>query len=122
MKYTRIYEDQAGESHFDDVEVELTQADFAPPAPPLNLSSFSPAVRYAFCSFPAGWWGDWHPAPQRHIFFILSGATGAQVSDGEVRHFKAGSVLLAEDTTGKGHISWTMSKADALIAVVQLPD
>ena len=45
-----------------------------------------------------------------------------QASDGEVRHFRAGSVLLAEDTTGKGHVSWVISKTDLLAAVVQLPN
>jgi hypothetical protein len=34
MKYVRIYADLTGESHFKDVEVELAQVDFAPPAPP----------------------------------------------------------------------------------------
>ena len=122
MKYIRIYVDPAGESHFEDVEVELAQVNFAPPAPPLNLSSFSPALQYAFCSVPVGWWGDLHPTPQRQIFFLLSGEMAVQVSDGEVQHFGAGSVLLFEDTTGKGHVSWVMSKTDALHAVVQLPN
>jgi hypothetical protein len=122
MNYIRIYADPAGESHFEDVEVELSQVNFAPPAPPLNLSSFSPALRYAFCSFPAGWRGDWHREPQRQIFFVLSGEIAGQVSDGEVRHLGAGSVVLGEDTTGKGHVSWVMGKTDVLTAVVQLPD
>lgn len=34
MKYTRIYGDPIGESHFEDVEVELKLVDFAPPAAP----------------------------------------------------------------------------------------
>jgi hypothetical protein len=122
MNYLRIYADPTGESHIEDVEVELAQVDFAPPAPPVNLSSFSPASQYAFCSFPANWRGNRHPTPHRQIFFILSGEGAAQVSDGEVRHFGAGSVLLAEDITGKGHISWVVSKSDLLAAVVQLPD
>jgi len=67
MKYIRIYADLAGESHFEDVEVELAQVDFAPPALPWNFSLFSPALQYAFCSFPAGWRGDWHPIPRRHF-------------------------------------------------------
>ena len=120
MKYSRIYADPAGESHFEDVEVELAQVNFAPPAPPLNLSSFSPALQYAFCSFPTGWRGDWHPTPQRQIFFILSGEIAVQVGDGEVRHFGAGSAVLREDAAGKGHVSWVMSKTDVLSAVVQL--
>jgi len=122
MKYSRIYNDQAGESHFEDVDIELTPVNFATPAPSLNLSSFNPAIQYACCSFPAGWRGDWHPIPQRQIFFILSGEIAGQVGDGEVRHFKAGSIVLGEDTTGKGHISWVTSKTDVLTAVVQLPN
>ncbi len=122
MKYSRVYTDPAGESHFDDVEVEFAQADFAPPAPPVNLSSFSPASQYVFSSLPTGWWGDWHPAPQRQILFLLSGGIAVQVSDGEVRHFGAGSVLLLDDTTGKGHVSWNMSETNTLSAIVQLPN
>ena len=122
MKYIRIYADQNGESHFEDVEVELAQVNFAPPAPPWNFSSFSPALQYAFCAFPTGWKGDWHPVPQRNIFFVLSGEIAGQASDGEVRHFRAGDLLLAEDTTGKGHVSWVVSKTDLLAAVVQLPN
>jgi len=122
MKYIRIYADKAGESHFEDIEVKLTQVNFAPPAPPLNLSSFTQATQYAFCSFPVAWKGDWHPVPQRQIFFILSGGISVEVSEGEIRHFVAGDAVLGEDTTGKGHISWVTSATDANTAVVQLPD
>ncbi len=122
MKYTRIYTDSDGESHFEDVEVELVQADFAPPAPPINVSSFSPAAQYGYISAPPGWHGDWHPTPQRQIMFYLSGEIEAEVSDGEVRRFGPGSVTLLEDTTGKGHTSRVISPDAALLAVVQLPD
>ena len=121
MNYLRIYADPTGESHFEDVEVELAEVDFVLPAPPLHVSSFSPASQYAFCYFPAGWRGDWHTTPKRQIFFILSGEAGAQVSDGEVRRYEAGGALLAEDTTGKGHTSWVTNKNGLLAVVVQLP-
>ena len=121
MKYSRIYADSSGESHFDDVEVQLATVNFAPPAPPVNLSTFSPALQYAFCSFPSGWRGDWHPAPKRQIFFILSGEIAAQVCDDEVRYFGAGNALLLEDVTGKGHFIWITSETSVLSAVVQLP-
>jgi len=121
MKYTRIYADPSGESHFEDVNIELTQADFAPPAPPLNLSSFNPATQYVFCHFPAGWRGDWHPVPKRQIFFVLSGKIKGRVSDGEVRQFEKGDAVLGEDTTGKGHVTWVVGGKDALTAIVQLP-
>ena len=120
MKYIHMYEDEAGESHFEDVNVELKQVDYAPPAPPPNLSSFTPAKQFAFCSFPAGWTGDWHPSPHRQIFFILSGEISVKVSDGEERTFVAGDAILGEDTGGKGHVSRVTSETDVLTSVVQL--
>jgi hypothetical protein len=122
MKYARIYADPAGQTHFEDIEIKLTEAKFAPPAPPLNLSSFGPALQYAFLSFPVGWRGDSHPTPRRLFFFFLSGEVAVQVGDGQIRHFGAGSVALAEDITGNGHITWVVSKTDALAAIVELPD
>ena len=122
MKYAKIFVDETGETHFKDVEIKLESVDFAPPAPPINLSSFNPATQYAFGVFPSGWHGDWHPTPRKQIFFILSGESEAQVSDGEVRRFSHGSILLAEDTWGKGHVSRVVGSKDMVVAVVQLPD
>jgi hypothetical protein len=122
MKYTRIYADEEGETHFQDVEIHLEPIEYAPPAPPLNLSSFSPAIQYGFADAPPGWFGDWHPTPRRQIFFYLSGEVEVQVSDGEVRRFSAGSILLVEDTTGKGHVSRVVSSERNTVGAVHLPD
>jgi quercetin dioxygenase-like cupin family protein len=51
---------------------------------------------------PAGWSSDWHPSSARDIFFVLTGEWEVTASDGESRRFGAGSVLLVEDTSGKG--------------------
>jgi len=120
--YTRLYADADGESHFEDVEVELTLTDHAPPAPPLDLSSFTPATQFAFMSAPAGWSSDWHPSSDRNIFFVLTGEWEVTASDGEARRFPAGSVLRVEDTTGKGHSSRVVSRTESLAAVVRLPE
>lgn len=122
MRYVRIYADQSGESHFEDIDIELTLSDFAPPAPPINISAFTEATQFGFLSAPAGWYGDWHPAPCRQIMLYLSGEIEAEVSDGEIRRFGPGSITLVEDTSGKGHISHVVSNHDALLAVIQLPD
>ena len=122
MKYTKIFADKEGVSHFMDVEIELEPVEFAPPAPSVNLSSFNPSTQYAICVFPSGWYGDWHPTPKKQTFFFLSGEMEVQVSDGEVRRFSAGSIVLVEDTSGKGHISRVLGSIDAVTAVVQLPD
>lgn len=120
--YTRLYSDDQGESHFEDVQFDLTLTDYAPPAPPLSLSSFTPATQFGFMNAPAGWSSDWHPATARTIFFVLSGEWEVTASDGEARRFRDGSVLLVEDTTGKGHSSRVVSQIDSLAAMVQLGD
>ena len=122
MKYTKIYTDDDGETHFKDIEVAFESVEYAPPAPALLLSQFNSATRYAFSVFPAGWFGDWHPTPLRQIYFILSGELEGTVSDGETRRFKAGSIVMVEDTTGKGHVTRVLGSEDVHSAVVSLDD
>lgn len=122
MKYSRIYADQNGDSHFEDVEVAMSLTNFAPPAPPVDVSSLMSSTKVGFLSFPAGWYGPPHPAPRRQFLFLLTGEIEAEVSDGEVRHFASGSVVLVEDTWGKGHTSRVVGNEYGLMAVVQLPD
>jgi len=118
--YPRLFAGADGESHFEDVEIELKLNDYTPPAPPLELSSFTLATQVGFMNAPAGWSSDWHPATARAIFFVLSGEWEVTASDGESRRFPAGSVLLVEDATGKGHSSRVVSEIDSLAAMVQL--
>ena len=121
MKYTRICCDVDGESHFEDVYVEVAPVDFAPPAPPLNLAAPLEAERAVLCEFPAEWFGDWHPAPRRQFIFQMSGELEVQVSDGEIRRFYAGSLGLLEDTSGKGHLTRVVGNSGVNAVFVQLP-
>jgi hypothetical protein len=121
-RFVRLYSDPSGESHFEDVETELSLADFAPPAPPLELSEYLPAARTAFLGGPAGWTGDWHVSAGRNFFVVLSGEWEIETSDGATRLFSPGSVLLVEDTSGKGHRSRVVSKGDSLAVLVELAD
>jgi quercetin dioxygenase-like cupin family protein len=102
---TRIHSDSVGGSHFSDEELIFELVDFAPPAPPISVSKAFAAEKLIVISSAAGWYGDWHPAPGRQLMFCLSGILEVEVSDGEVRRFGPGSVILVEDTTGKGHVS-----------------
>ena len=120
MKYTKIYSDDKGETHFKDINIELKSVDYAPPAPPLLLSKLFPANQYAFTLFKSGWYGDWHPTPMRQIYFLLSGTLESTVSDGETRIFGSGSIVLVEDTTGKGHITKVVGTEDVNAVLIQL--
>jgi len=122
FKFTRLYTDASGESHFEDVATELGLVDFAPPAPPLNVSEYIAAERTAFLGGPSGWSGEWHVSSARNLFVVISGEWEIEASDGTTRSFTPNSVLLAEDTTGKGHRSRVISEEDSLALLVQLPD
>src|SRR5436190_1553858 len=73
MRIVRLYSDRDGESHFEDVEIELRLTDYAPPAPPLYVSRAIPTTQAGFMKAPAGWSSDWHPSAARNMFFVLSG-------------------------------------------------
>jgi len=118
--YPRLYADANGESHFEDIEIDLASTDYAPPAPPLDLSSFTPVTEFGFMSAPKGWSSDWHPSSGRNMFIVLSGEWEVTASDGETRRFGIGSILLVEDTSGKGHKSRVVSDVESLAVMVQL--
>ena len=81
----RICADEAGESHFEDVEFAFEQTDFVPPAPPVLMTALQSASSYGFELVHPGWHGDWHPVPQRLLAVYLSGAGTIEASDGELR-------------------------------------
>ncbi|MGH8790668.1 MAG: cupin domain-containing protein [Cupriavidus necator] len=122
LAFERLYADAAGESHFAPLSVAITERLFAPPARAFWVSPLDEAARQGFLLVPAGWVGALHPSPLRMWIFVLAGAMEFEASDGERRPLSAGSALLLEDTTGKGHVSKVISTADATLAVVQLPE
>ena len=101
MKYTRIYADATGESHLQDVDAEMKPADHAS-----TLSEMIAAKGVIFRESRSGeYFIDWHNAPRRQFVVNLTGEVEIETSDGNKRRFGAGSILLAEDVNGKGHIS-----------------
>jgi hypothetical protein len=122
MEYVRLYADSTGASHFADERLTFTLADFAPPAPPVSVSDAIQSEGVAFISSPAGWVGDWHPAPRRQYLIFLTGQLEVEVSDGEIRTFGPGAVVLVEDTWGKGHVSRVIGEARGYAIVVPLKE
>jgi hypothetical protein len=118
IKVSRLYNDESGESHFIDEMLEVTAANFAPPAPPIYVSGGVPAAQVVYLFLPAGYEGEFHPAPRRQIMTLISGALESGVSDGESRHFRPGNTMLVEDTVGKGHS--TKAHQDCVMVVSQL--
>lgn len=120
LPYVRIFCDAAGASRFEDLEMSFSLADFAPPAPPISVSDPLPAEAVAIISSPAGWRGDWHPAPRRQLMIVLSGGVEVEVSNGVVRRFAAGDVILVEDTDCVGHVSRIVGEERCSMATIPL--
>ncbi len=120
MKYSIVSSDKEGNSYFRGDEVDFELTDFAPPAPPVDLSSYTPVSKLVFFRIPSGWFGDWHPAPKRQFFCCLKGKVELTAMDKEKRIFQAGDVFLLEDTTGRGHQTRVISESDFVAVVVQL--
>ena len=104
MKVTRIFTGDDGRSYFEDLEIPSANL-----GPPLGIISDSLVSRSTFFRF-AGADGeedvyDYHCAPQRQFVIHLKGAVEIETGDGTTRQFGVGDVLLADDTTGEGHIS-----------------
>jgi quercetin dioxygenase-like cupin family protein len=117
MNYFRIYADVDGESHFEDVAVETSGQ-----ARGSELSEMYPAIGVIFRRSPADQFIDWHPAPRRQFVVTLSGEAEVEASDGEVRRIGPGTVMLAEDVAGKGHITRGRGTAERLSLFIPLPD
>jgi hypothetical protein len=120
ITYVRLYPDTNGDSHFEEVETELRADEVQSPAVPFYISTFEKATGYGYYSASAGYFDDWHNAPRRQFIFCLEGEFQIEASDGKKRRFKQGSILLVEDTTGKGHRGRVLSQDAVLMAIVTL--
>jgi hypothetical protein len=95
---TRVYSDADGESHFEDICIPLIDAGEIG-----SLSAVSPVKGIIFREVVPSYDYNFHNAPQRQYIVLLDGGVQIETSLGEIRVFKAGEILLVEDTTGKGH-------------------
>jgi quercetin dioxygenase-like cupin family protein len=121
LRYVRMYADAGGESHFEDAAMPLATADLAPPMAPVSVSNPVTAARLIHFQAPQELDGStWHPAPKRQFMYLLKGTMEITVSDGETRRFEPGSIVLAEDTHGKGHSARRLEPEGITAALVQL--
>ena len=97
MKITRIYTGADRESHFEDVEIPLLRVE-----PGLSASELRKTTGVIFLETHGNF--DFHKAPHKQFVIFLDGGVEIETGSGEKRIFNAGDILLAEDTTGRGHI------------------
>jgi hypothetical protein len=110
--YGRLFCTSDGDTHFENVTVELSKNRIAPPAAPIYVGGNLPASGVYFSGFEPGWGAPDlenrlnHPAPAVQFVTVLHGVFSITTTDGETRQFRTGDVLRVEDTSPcKGHIT-----------------
>lgn len=99
MKVVHLYTGEDDRSHFADLDIPMNAANSG------AQSSLVPADGVMFRETPKGSEQSFHPAPRRQFVVTLSGQAEIECGDGSKRRFGAGDIMLADDTTGQGHIT-----------------
>ena len=94
MLIVRVYAGADGESHLED----LTNDQFAAIINNVGDGEVSLGIR------APGWSEGYHTAPRHQYVLFMEGSAEIEVASGGKRQFQPGDALVAEDTTGHGHI------------------
>ena len=116
MKVTRLYTGTDQKSHFEEIELKFGGDQ------KILTTDARAATSAVFRCVPAGMVLERHPAPRRQYLVTLSGSWEIEASNGVVRTFKSGDVMLADDTTGDGHISRVIGGEPHVFMTVPLAD
>ena len=100
MTVVRIYTGADNQSHFEDLKVPLKSSGKIG-----FISELTKATGIVFRETGGDYNYEFHTAPRRQYVVNLEGEVEIEVGDGSKRILRSGDILLAEDTTGQGHIS-----------------
>lgn len=116
MKIVRLYTGSDQKSHFEEIELKFGGDQT------ILTTDARPATSAAFRCVPPGTVMERHSAPRRQFLVTLSGSWEIEASNGVARVFKTGDVMLADDTTGEGHISRVVGDEPHIFMTVPLAD
>ena len=117
MQVVRIYTGDDGESHFEDVEIELEDR-----GPVGRISALWSGPGVVFREVEGDYDLDFHNAPRRQLVVNLTGSVEIETGDGTARRLGPGEILLAEDLTGRGHISRSVNSERLACLFIPLDD
>ena len=120
-KIWRVYSGADGKSHIEETPLAMTpfkdvEGAYGQAAPT------QPATGITFRVSPPGYVLDWHCAPRRQYSISLAGHAEIEVGDGTKARVGPGDVVLAEDLTGRGHVTRVVGDQPRFYAIVPLAD
>jgi hypothetical protein len=131
LPYVHLYSDANGISHFRDEKLPFAAGarGAAQAAVSSQLSDAQAIASRQLSNAPGatllllkrGAQEDWHRAPRRMYLIVVQGMSEVTAGDGEIRRFGLGSVLLMDDTTGKGHITRAVGNVDHIALTIPAP-
>ena len=104
VRVTRLYTGSDGKTKVEEYEIPLK-----PQGKGTDLSATVSVKSLQFRRTNKDYDLDWHPAPNRQYVVTLSGESEIELEGGRKLRLGPGHILLAEDTTGQGHISSSIS-------------
>ena len=117
IKVTRIYTGEDGQTHAEEYDVPLTSSRGA-----TELSDPVAVTSVQFRRTSPEYFIDWHTAPRRQYVITLAGESEVEFGDGTKVRLYPGHILLAEDTTGQGHISRALGSEDRISIFLPLAE
>ena len=118
IKVTRIYTGEDGKTHAEEIDVPLSPGRRAT----TELSETVPVTSVQFRRNSPAYYIDWHTAPRRQYVITLAGESEVEIGDGTKIRLHPGHILLAEDTSGQGHISRAIGSEDRISLFLPLTE
>ena len=113
---TRLYTGSDGQTHVEEMQVKMN-------GDPLNqISEMFKVTGAEIHRAAAGRVNDWHTAPRRQFVITLSGRGEIELMGGKKIALEPGHIELAEDLTGKGHITRVVGSEDRVTIQIPLAD
>lgn len=120
VPYTRIVATADGESHFEDGTLPFTSMEL-PGGHLAGLHNTQTGAQASYMMFPTGVFEDWHPTPNAQTLIVVQGEVEVGVSNGELRRFGPGDVVMMEDNQGKGHTTRTVGEVPHIALMIRQP-
>ena len=115
MEIARLYTCADGLSVLEHVRLPM-----APEDEQGHLAAMLPTTEVVFCETESDFTQDWHTAPRRQLVIVLFGCMEIELRDGTCHILEAGQTLLAEDTSGSGHITRATGGTSLRTAIIPL--